>query len=71
MSTRELPTPTGPLGVHEHAPSGLSLLLAQAERDGRIHGRRLGWLEGLKTGLLFGILLGLAFALVVACGARS
>ena len=71
MRTQDLPNPTGPIGTSETLPRALSLLLAEAERDGRIDGRRLGWLEGLKTGLLFGIALGIAVTLVATCGART
>lgn len=71
MSTRDLPNPTGPIGADETLPRGLSLLLAEAERDGHLNGRRLGWLEGLKTGLLFGAAFGVVVALVASCGARA
>lgn len=71
MRTQDLPNPTGPIGIGETLPRGLSLLLAEAERDGRINGRRLGWLEGLKTGLLFGVALGNAVTLVASCGMRT
>lgn len=47
MSLRELPNPTGPIGADEARPHGLLLLLADAERDGHLRGRRIGWLEGL------------------------
>lgn len=68
--TRELPNSTEPISAGE-VPGGLSLLLAQAERDGQVHGRRIGWLEGLKTGLLLGTAFGVALMLVTSCGARA
>lgn len=71
MSLRDLPNPTGPLGAGEVPAQGLSLLLAEAERDGQVHGRRIGWLEGLKTGLLFGVAFGTALMLVASCGAPA
>jgi hypothetical protein len=71
MSLRDLPNPTGPLGADDAPPQGLSLLLAEAERDGHVNGRRIGWLEGLKTGLLFGVAFGAALMLVASCGAHS
>jgi hypothetical protein len=71
MSLRDLPNPTGPLGADEVPPQGLSLLLAEAERDGHVNGRRIGWLEGLKTGLLFGAAFGAALMLVASCGVSA